>query len=230
MKTIGLIGGMSWESSVVYYQLINRKVQKTLGGLHSARTLMYSVDFDEIAALQQAGNWAEIERLMIDAARRLEAGGAEMVLICANTIHIVADAVEKSADIPLIHIGDAVGEAIKTAGFKKVGLLGTRYTMEMDFLKKRLSERFGIETIIPDKSDRDRVHTIIYDELVKGQIKNDSRTAYLEIIDRLTADGAEGIILGCTEIPLLVGPADTNAVLFNTTRLHAELAVEFSLA
>ncbi len=230
MKTIGLIGGMSWESSAVYYQLINRKVQQTLGGLHSARTLMYSVDFDEIAALQREGNWAEIERLMIDAARRLAAGGAEMVLICANTVHIVADAVANSVDIPLIHIGDAVGEAIKMAGFKKVGLLGTRYTMEMDFLKNRLSERFGIETIIPDESDRDRVHTIIYDELVKGQIKDDSRKTYLEIIDRLTANGAEGIILGCTEIPLLVGQQDTSAVLFDTTRLHAERAVEFALS
>ena len=229
MKTIGLIGGMSWESSAVYYQLINREVQETLGGLHSARTLMFSVDFDEIAALQRDGNWAEIGRLMIDAARRLAAGGAEMILICANTIHIVADAVEKSVDIPLIHIGDAVGEAIKTAGLKKVGLLGTRYTMELDFLKDRLSDRFGIETIIPDKDDRDGVHAIIYDELVKGQIKDESRATYLEIIDRLTANGAEAIILGCTEIPLLVGSADTDAVLFDTTRLHAERAVELAI-
>jgi aspartate racemase len=230
MKTIGLIGGMSWESSVVYYQVINRTVQQRLGGLHSARTLMYSVDFVEVAALQQAGNWAELEKMMIDAARRLEAGGADMVLICANTVHIVADAVEKSADIPLVHIGDAVGEAIKAAGFTKVGLLGTRYTMEMDFLKKRLTDRFGIETIIPDQDDRDCVHKIIYDELVKGQFKDDSRATYLEIIDKLTANGAEGIILGCTEIPLLVKPADTSVVLFDTTRLHAERAVEFALS
>lgn len=221
---------MSWESSVVYYQVINRTVQQMLGGLHSARSLMYSVDFVEVAELQKAGNWAELEIMMIDAAGCLEAGGAEMVLICANTVHIVADAVEKSVDIPLVHIGDAVGEAIKAAGFKTVGLLGTRYTMEMDFLKNRLADRFGIETIIPDQGDRDRVHTVIYDELVKGQIKDDSRATYLEIIDKLTANGAEGIILGCTEIPLLVKPEDTPAVLFDTTQLHSERAVELALS
>jgi len=190
---------------------------------------MYSVDFDEIATLQASGDWAQVEKLMIEAARRLESGGADLFIICANTIHIVADAAEKSVGIPLLHIGDATGEAIKKAGLAKVGLLGTRYTMEKDFLKSRLAEKFGIETIIPDDVDRDKVHSVIYDELVKGQIKDGSRKSYLEIIDRLTANGAEGIILGCTEIPLLVDQGCTNAVLFDTTTIHAEAAVRMAL-
>lgn len=230
MKTIGLIGGMSWESSVVYYQIINRRTQEIFGGLHSARSLMYSVDFDTVARMQQEEDWGGIEKMMVDLAQRLELGGADCLVICANTIHLVADAVERAVGIPLLHIGDATGAAIKRAGLKKVGLLGTKYTMEKDFLKKRLLDKFEIETIVPDEADREKVHSIIYNELVKGVISNDSRSVYLEIIDKLSAAGAEAIVLGCTEIPLLVRSEFTDAVLFDTTRLHAEKAVEFAVA
>lgn len=229
MKTIGLIGGMSWESSVVYYQIINRKTQEMLGGSHSARSLMYSVDFGEIARLQHEGNWAELENIMIDAAKRLERGGADLIVICTNTMHMFADEMESAVSIPLVHIGDAAGEAIRERGLKKVGLLGTKFTMEKDFLTKRLLSNFGIETIIPDEADREIVHSIIYNELVKGEIREASRAAYLAVIDKLVGSGAEGIVLGCTEIPLLVRPDDTDAVLFDTTRLHAEKAVAFAL-
>ena len=229
MKTIGLIGGMSWESSVVYYQIINRKTQEMLGGSHSARSLMYSVDFGEIARLQHEGNWAELENIMIDAAKRLERGGADLIVICTNTMHMFADEMESAVSIPLVHIGDAAGEAIRERGLKKVGLLGTKFTMEKDFLTKRLLNNFGIETIIPDEADREIVHSIIYNELVKGEIREASRAAYLAVIDKLVGSGAEGIVLGCTEIPLLVRPDDTDAVLFDTTRLHAEKAVAFAL-
>jgi aspartate racemase len=229
MKTIGLIGGMSWESSVVYYQIINRRAKEILGGAHSAKSLMYSVDFAAIADLQHDGNWAELESMMIDAARRLERGGADFIVLCTNTMHLLADAIERSVEIPFLHIADATGEAIKKANLKKVGLLGTKFTMEQDFLKQRLADNFNIETIIPGDGDREKVHAIIYHELVKGEIKADSRKIYLEIIEKLTAGGAEGIILGCTEIPLLVKAADTNAVLFDTTTIHAEQAVALSL-
>lgn len=229
MKTIGLIGGMSWESSVVYYQLINRRTKEILGGLHSARSLMYSVDFDAVARMQQEGDWGGIEKMMVDLAQRLEGGGADCLVICANTIHLVADAVERAVGIPLLHIGDATGAVIKKAGMKKIGLLGTKYTMEKDFLKRRLRDKFGIETIVPDETDRKKVHSVIYNELVKGVISDDSRSAYLDIIDKLSANGAEGIVLGCTEIPLLVDNDFTSAVLFDTTRIHAERAVEFAI-
>jgi aspartate racemase len=215
---------------VVYYQIINRRVKERLGGVHSARSLMYSVDFDIVARMQQDGDWAGIEKMMVDLAQRLESAGADCVVICANTIHLVADAVERSVGIPLIHIGDATGEAIKKAGMKKVGLLGTKYTMEKAFLKERLLDKFGIETIVPDEADREKVHSVIYNELVKGDIKNESRCIYLEIIDTLTRRGVEGIILGCTEIPLLVSREFTGAILFDTTKVHAEKAVEFALA
>lgn len=228
-KTIGLIGGMSWESSVVYYQIINRKTQEMLGGSHSARSLMYSVDFGEIARLQHEGKWAELENIMIDAAKRLERGGADLIVICTNTMHMFADEMESAVSIPLVHIGDATGEEIRERGLEKVGLLGTKFTMEKDFLTKRLLNNFGIETIIPDEADRETVHSIIYNELVKGEIRDASRTAYLTVIDKLVGSGAEGIVLGCTEIPLLVRPVDTDAILFDTTRLHAEKAVAFSL-
>lgn len=229
MKTIGLIGGLSWESSVVYYQIINRKTQELLGGSHSARSLMFSVDFGEIARLQHEGNWAKLGEIMVDAAKKLERGGAELIVICTNTMHMFADDLEQAVNIPLVHIGDATGQAVKKHGLKKVGLLGTKFTMEKDFLKKRLLDKFGIETAIPDETDREIVHSIIYNELVKGEIKASSRDAYLDIINKLTADGAEGIVLGCTEIPLLVTPECTDAVLFDTTTIHAEAAVEFAL-
>jgi aspartate racemase len=229
MKTIGLIGGISWQSTVVYYQLINRRVGELLGGSHSAKVLLNSVEFDEVVRLQHAGRWDDFQELMIDAAKKLELGGADFFLMCANTPHIIADGVEQAVGIPLLHIGDTVGAAIQQAGMKKVGLLGTRYTMEEAFLKARLRDKFGIEALVPEKDDRDTIHAVIYDELVKGVIRHESRTKYLKIIDKLTADGAEGIILGCTEIPLLVSPADTDAVLFDTTKLHAEQAVDLAL-
>ncbi|MEK7723766.1 MAG: aspartate/glutamate racemase family protein [Acidobacteriota bacterium] len=229
MKTIGLIGGMSWESSVVYYKIINRKTQEILGGSHSAKSLMYSVDFAEIAKLQHEGNWAELEKIIIEAAQKLERGGADFIAICTNTMHLLADAIANSVQIPLLHIADATGEAINKAGSKKVGLLGTKFTMEQDFLKGRLFNKFGIETIIPNENDRETIHSIIYNELVKGEIKDESRTKYLEIIKNLIANGAEGIILGCTEIPLLISANDTDAILFDTTTIHAEKAVEFAI-
>lgn len=229
MKTIGLIGGISWQSSVTYYQVINRKVNALLGGVHSAKVLMYSVDFDEVAGMQHEGRWEDFQELLIDVAKRLERGGADFFLICANTPHIVADAVAVAVDIPLIHIGDAVGQAIKEAGFQKVGLLGTRFTMEEDFLKDRFRDKFAIESIVPETEDRDIVHSVIYNELVNGDIRDESRKEYLKIIDKLTAYGAEAIILGCTEIPLLVTSAHTDAVLFDTAKIHAERAVDLAL-
>lgn len=229
MKTIGLIGGMSWESSVVYYQIINRKTKEILGGSHSAKSLMYSVEFAEIVKLQHAGNWTELEKIMLDAAQKLERGGADFIVICTNTMHLFANEIEQTVKIPVLHIGDATGEAINKNGLKKVGLLGTKFTMEKDFLKKRLADNFGIETIIPDENSREKVHSIIYQELVKGEIKDDSRRIYLEIIEKLLTDGAEGIILGCTEIPLLVTPKDIDTMLFDTTQIHAEAAVKFAL-
>lgn len=230
MKIIGLIGGMSWESSVVYYQIINRKTEEILGGSHSAKSLMYSVDFSEIAALQHAGNWVELENIMIEAAQNLERGGADFIVICTNTMHKFADEITASVKIPLLHIGDATGEAIAKAGLKKVGLLGTKFTMEGDFLKKRLADNFQIETIIPDENDREKIHLIIYNELVKGKINDESRQVYLGIIEKLRANGAEGIILGCTEIPLLISQENTDAILFDTTTLHAEMAVKFAIS
>ncbi len=229
MKTIGLIGGMSWESSVIYYRIINRRTQEILGGIHSAKSLMYSMDFTEIAQLQHDENWTGLEKVILEAALKLEDGGADFILICANTVHLVADKIEQKVKIPLLHIGDATGTAINKAGLKKVGLLGTGYTMEKDFLKQRLLDKFAVETIVPNENDREKVHSIIYNELVKGQIKDDSRQIYLEIIEKLRTEGAEGIILGCTEIPLLVTATDTDALLFDTTQLHAEAAVDYAL-
>ncbi|CAN5538214.1 aspartate/glutamate racemase family protein [soil metagenome] len=229
MRTIGLIGGMSWESSVLYYQIINRRTQAILGDSHSAESLMHSVDFGTIAKLQHDGNWAELEKMMIAAAVRLERSGADLVVICTNTMHMFADEIGNSVKIPLLHIGDATGETIKSTGLKKIGLLGTKFTMEKDFLKKRLLDKFEIETLIPDDADREKVHSIIYNELVKGEINESSRAIFLDVIEKLTANGAEGIVLGCTEIPLLVTPEYTDAVLFDTTRLHAEMAVDFAL-
>ena len=229
MKTIGLLGGISWQSSVTYYQVINRKVNALLGGSHSAKVLMYSVDFDEVARMQHEGRWDDFQNLLIDVAKRLERGGADFFLICANTPHIVADGVAAAVGIPLVHIGDAVGPSIKAAGFEKVGLLGTRFTMEEDFLKDRLRDKFSIESLVPEKEDRDIVHAVIYNELVNGDIRDESRREYLGIIDKLTAEGAEAIILGCTEIPLLVKPSDTDAPLFDTATIHAEHAVDLAL-
>lgn len=229
MKTIGMIGGMSWESSAVYYKIINRKTKEILGGSHSAKSLMYSVDFAEIAQLQHAGDWTKLEEMMIDAAQKLERGGADFAVICTNTMHMFANEIAASVKIPLVHIADATGVVIAKKGLKKVGLLGTKFTMEGDFLKQKLADNFQIETIIPNDTDREKIHSIIYAELVNGELKDESRKIYLEIIEKLRLNGAEGIILGCTEIPLLVSNNDTDAILFDTTTLHAEKAVEFAL-
>ena len=229
MKTIGMIGGMSWESSIEYYRIVNEKVKERLGGLHSAKSVMVSVDFAEIEKLQHAGHWQEATRAMQQAARQVEAGGADFVIICTNTMHKMADEVQGCLNIPLLHIADATAQVIKTAGLHKIGLLGTRFTMEEDFYRGRLVEKHELEIIIPDPIDREKVHRVIYDELVLGQINPASRLAYKRVIDNLVANGAEGIILGCTEIGMLVKEADSPVTLFDTTRLHAEAAVSWAL-
>jgi aspartate racemase len=229
MQTIGLIGGMSWESSAVYYKIVNEKVKAHLGGVHSCQCLMYSVDFGEIAALQHAGDWAKLGERMVDAAQRLERGGADFIVLCTNTMHKLADKIEESVHIPLLHIADVTAEAIKERGMSKVGLLGTKFTMEEGFLKGRLLEKHGVESIIPTEEQRAVIHRIIYEELVKGTINDASRAAYLLIINDLRQRGAEGIILGCTEIGLLISNAFTDAILFDTTEIHATKAVEWAL-
>lgn len=225
MQLIGVIGGLSWESSAEYYRIINRLAQQRLGGVHSARTLMYSFDFGEIESLQQSGDWQAAARLMIDAAQRLERGGADFLLICSNTMHRMADDVAAAISIPLLHIADATGTRINEAGIGRVGLLGTAFTMEQDFYKGRLSRRFGLDVIVPKPDDRQTVHDIIYRELVRGEVRSESRARFRAVIDRLVADGAEAVILGCTEIMLLVQPADSPVPLFDTTTIHAEAAV-----
>jgi aspartate racemase len=229
MKIIGLIGGMSWESSDLYYQILNRKVQQTLGGVHSCQCLMYSVDFDEIANLQHQNNWIELSKKMINAAQRLEKGGADFILLCTNTLHKVADDIQQSIKIPLLHIVDTTSEEIKRKSLKKVGLIATKFSMEGDFLRNRYKSKFDIDTIIPEEGDRNIIHEIIYNELVKGIIAENSKRKFLEIIDKLIEQGAEGIISGCTEIELLIKPSDIRVELFETTRLHAEKAVELAL-
>lgn len=225
MKTIGLIGGMSWESSLEYYRIINEETKRRLGGLHSAKSLMYSVDFAEIEELQHKGDWETATHMMIDAAKHLENGGADFVLICTNTMHKMAKDVEKAIAIPLLHIADPTAEAIKAQGLTKVALLGTKYTMEQDFYKGRLIEKFGLDVITPNDTDRQTVHDIIYNELCLGEIKTQSKRQFVEIIKRLERDGAQGIILGCTEIGLLIKQADVSLPVFDTTQLHAEAAV-----
>lgn len=229
MKTIGMLGGMSWESSLEYYRIVNESVKARLGGFHSADCLMYSVDFDEIEALQHQDRWDELTDMMIAAAKRIEAGGAEMLIICTNTMHMMAPEMQAAIDIPLLYIADAAGEAIKTQGLHTVGLLGTKFTMEGDFYRQRLNERFGLEVLIPDEADRETVHNTIYGELVKGVINPDSRRAFRTIIEKLKGEGAQGVILGCTEIPLLVKQDDVDIPVFDTTRIHAEAAVDWAL-
>ncbi len=229
MKTIGLIGGMSWESSIEYYRIINETVRARLGGLHSAKSIMYSVDFAEIETLQQQGKWDEATDLMIDAAQRVERGGADFVIICTNTMHKMADEVQNHIQIPLLHIADATAEKIKAHGLKKIGLLGTRFTMEEDFYRGRLTEKQGLEVIIPRERERDIVHRVIFDELCLGEIRKPSKEQYVRIMDHLVRDGAEGIILGCTEISLLIQEEDSQIPLFDTTKIHAVAAVEYAL-
>lgn len=230
MKTIGLLGGMSWESSAHYYAILNRETMRRLGHPHSARCVMLSVDFGEVERLQRAGDWDALAAMLAADAARVEAAGAECLLLCTNTMHLVADAISAAISIPLLHIADATGEAVRAAGISRVGLLGTAFTMEKPFYRERLGERFGLEVLVPEAEDRATVHRIIYDELVAGTIRDESREAYRAVIARLIAQGARGIILGCTEIGLLVGDDDSGVPLFDTTRLHAMAGVDFALS
>lgn len=230
MKTIGMIAGMSWESSAHYYRLLNEGVRDRLGGFHSAKCLMYSVDFAEVETLQRENRWEESAVMMADAAQRLERGGADCVILCTNTMHKLAGAIEQSVRIPFLHIADPTAEAIHAQGLNTIGLLGTRFTMEEDFYRGRLEEKFGLKVRIPDQKERDLIHHVIYDELCLGQICQPSRDQYRQIIERLVAGGARGIILGCTEIGLLIKPEDSPVPLFDTTVLHAEAALAWALA
>lgn len=225
MQLIGLIGGLSWESTAEYYRILNRGAQQRLGGVHSARSLIYSFDFGEIEALQHAGKWQAAEDAMVDAAERLQRGGADFLLICSNTMHRMAGAIETAVKVPLLHIADPTGAAIKAARFTRIGLLGTGFTMEQPFYRQRLIEKFGLDVRVPDAADRQVVHDIIYHELVKGIVREQSRAAYRDVMARLVEEGAEAIILGCTEIMLLVGEKDASVPLFDTTTLHAEAAL-----
>ncbi len=230
MKTIGLLGGMSWESTLPYYRLINEAVRDRLGGLHSARLVLYSVDFHGIEQLQAAGQWDEAGRLLGEAGRALRAAGADFLVLCTNTMHRVAPAIEAAAGLPLLHIADPTAAAIHRAGHRRVGLLGTRFTMEQGFYKDRLRDLHGLDVLLPPAPDRERVHRVIYDELCRGRIEPGSRAAYRRILADLVAAGAQAVVLGCTEISLLVGEADASVPLFDTTRLHALAAAERALA
>ncbi len=229
MKTIGLIGGMSWESSIEYYRIINETAKEKLGGLHSAKSLMITVDFAEIEKLQHEDRWDEAAQILIKCAQDLERGGADFIVLCTNTIHKLADQIIANVNIPFLHIADATAQKITAAGIKKIGLLGTRFTMEHDFYKGRLIQNFGLNVLIPNEADREIVHRVIYDELVQGRIVDSSREEYKRIIKSLITQGAQGIILGCTEIELLVKQEDSTAPLFPTTSIHAIAAVEYAL-
>ncbi|MCA0935993.1 aspartate/glutamate racemase family protein [Vibrio alginolyticus] len=229
MKTIGMLGGMSWESTASYYKALNEGVKSQLGGLHSAKICLYSVDFDEIEKLQHQGNWSETALILAEAAKSVERGGADFLMICTNTMHKVVPEIESQISIPILHIADATAKILVRDGVTKVGLLGTRFTMEQDFYKGRITEKFGIEVIVPDTDEQTVVHDIIYKELCLGQINSDSRERYLEIIANLHAQGAQAVILGCTEIALLVKQSDTTVPLYDTTQIHAAHGVEWAL-
>ncbi len=229
MKTIGLLGGMSWESSLVYYKIVNEKIKEKLGGHHSCECVMYSVDFDPIMKLQHEGKWDELTKLMIEAAKKIENGGAEMLSICTNTMHKMYDDIQNNISIPVLHIADATAEAIKENNISTVALLGTRFTMEQEFYKGRLLEKHGIKVLTPEGNDLELVHNIIYNELVLGEIKDESRKIYQQIIENLAQKGAKGVILGCTEIPLLIKQKDVSIAVFDTTTIHAEKTVEFAI-
>ena len=229
MRMIGLIGGMSWESSAEYYRILNQGVRDRVGPTASARCLLWSFDFSEIERLQHAGDWPGLGRRMVEAAQRLEAAGADFLLICTNTMHRLAPAVEAAVGIPLLHIADPTGRSIRAAGLSRVGLLGTAFTMEHEFYKGRLADRHGLDVLVPDDGDRAAVHRIIYEELVAGRVLPPSREVYRAVIGDLVARGAEAIILGCTEIMLLIGPDDSPVPVFDTTTLHAEAAVAAAL-
>lgn len=229
MKVIGLIGGMSWESTVPYYRQVNETIKQQLGGLHSAKVVLYSVDFHEVERLQHAGDWDAAGAMMADTARALQVAGASFIVLCTNTMHKVAPAIEAAVQIPLLHIADPTAQEIKRAGLRKVGLLGTRFTMEQAFYKERLRELHGLEVVVPELADRDIVHRIIYEELCLGHISDAARVAYRRIMADMVAQGAQAIILGCTEISLLVGQQDASVPLFDTTAIHARSAALFSL-
>lgn len=230
MKTIGLLGGMSWESTVSYYQVLNREVNRRLGGLHSARILLLSVDFQEIEVLQHRGDWDRLGTMLAREARTLEAAGADFLVLCTNTMHLVAPEMEAAVGVPLLHIADATAERILGAGLNRIGLLGTRFTMEEPFYRGRLEDDHGLEVLTPSQEDRASVHRVIYEELVLGRILPKSREEYRRIVGSLKARGAQGVILGCTEIGLLLGPGDTDLPLFDTALIHAEAAAELALA
>ena len=230
MKTIGLIGGMSWESTADYYRRLNELVKQRLGGLHSAKIVLHSVDFAEIESLQARGAWEEAGRQLAQVARSLEAGGADFLVLCTNTMHKVAPAIEGASALPLLHIADPTATAIRQAGFTRVGLLGTRFTMEQDFYRGRLVERHGLDVIVPDDDGRSLVHRVIYEELCLGVVREESRAGYRQVIARLVDQGAQAVILGCTEIAMLVSAADAPVPVFDTTAIHAQAAVDAALA
>ncbi|MFO7692127.1 MAG: aspartate/glutamate racemase family protein [Vicinamibacterales bacterium] len=229
MKTIGLIGGMSWESTVPYYQTINRVVSRRLGGLHSAKVVLYSVDFDEIEKLQHAGKWDESGEILADAARAVRRAGADFIVLCTNTMHKVAPQIEAAVDVPLLHIADATADRVKAAGLSRIGLLGTRFTMEEDFYRGRLESRHGLEVLTPPAGQRALVHGVIYNELCLGNVRDDSRSGFQQVVADLVARDAQGVILGCTEIGLLLRQEDAQVPLFDTAAIHAEAAAEFAL-
>lgn len=230
MKTIGLIGGMSWESTVPYYRIVNQAVRERLGGLHSARAILYSVDFEDLEPRLRAGQWEEIGRSLAGAARALEGAGADFLVLCTNTMHRVAGEIEAAVAIPLLHIAEPTGEAVRRSGIAKVGLLGTRFTMEQGFLRERLRERHGLEVIVPGEADREMVNRVVFEELCLGRVLDASRAQYRRVIASLAASGAQGVIFGCTEIATLVGAGDSPVPVFDTTELHARAAVELALA
>lgn len=229
MKTIGLIGGMSWESSIEYYRIINQAVREALGGVHSAKCVMFSLDFAEIEELQNWGDWEEATRIMVESARLVEKGGADFVLICTNTMHLMAEEVQEGINLPLLHIADATAQAVKRKKLNTVGLLGTQFTMEKEFYRGRLEKRHQLKVLVPDQEKREAVHQVIYDELVKGKIEGNSREMYREVISSLVARGAQGIVLGCTEIGLLVKQEDVPVPVFDTMEIHALAAVDAAL-
>ena len=230
MKTIGLIGGMIWESTADYYRRLNELVKQRLGGLHSAKIVLHSVDFAEIESLQARGAWEEAGRQLAQVARSLEAGGADFLVLCTNTMHKVAPAIEGASALPLLHIADPTATAIRQAGFSRIGLLGTRFTMEQDFYRGRLVERHGLDVIVPDDDGRSLVHRVIYEELCLGVVREESRAGYRQVIARLVDQGAQAVILGCTEIAMLVSAADAPVPVFDTTAIHAQAAVDAALA
>lgn len=230
VKTVGMIGGMSWESTVSYYKALNEGIKAELGGLHSAKICLYSVDFSEIEALQHQGKWDETAVILSKAAQSVEAGGADCLLICTNTMHKVAPQIEANITIPILHIADATAEQLLSDGVTKVGLLGTRFTMEQDFYKRRLVDKFGIEVLVPNEDDRDVIHSVIYEELCQGVVNAESRERYLDVVDRLASQGAQAVILGCTEIALLINQSHTNVPLYDTTKIHADYAVKWAIS